>query len=197
VDWQSLSTNFFVLFSPGALDGAPTTYVATLRVPAAMESPLRDRITAAFPNVTAIPVRDVLERVAVLLDHIAVAVRVVALFSVGAGLVVMVGALAASRQQRLTESVILRTLGATRGVVARIFAVEYACLGVAAGLGGGLLAVGLAWIGLRMVLDVPWTFEPGVLALGVALATLLAMAVGGLATWRLLGEKPLPLLHRE
>ena len=85
---------------------------------------------AAFPNVTAIPVRDVLERVIGVVDRIAVAVRLVALFVLGAGFTVMAEALAQSRAQRLYESVLLRTLGATRGRVARAFAVEYGCLGL-------------------------------------------------------------------
>jgi putative ABC transport system permease protein len=197
VDWQTLSTNFFVILSPGALDGAPTTYVATARVPAAREAAVQDAVVAAFPNVTAVPVRDVLERVAAVLDRIGVAIRAVALFAIASGLVVMVGALTASRYQRLTESVILRTLGATRGAVARIFAVEYACLGAAAGAGGAALASLLAWVVLRFVLDVPWSLDPLVLALGVALAAATAVAVGFLATFRLLGQKPLPVLRRE
>jgi putative ABC transport system permease protein len=197
VDWQTLSTNFFVLFSPGPLDGAPTTYVATARVVPAREAPLQDAVVRAFPNVTAVPVRDVLERAAGILDRIGLAVRAIALFAIAAGLVVMASALAASRYQRLAESVILRTLGATRGAVARIFAVEYACLGATAGLGGTLLAAALAWIVLTWVLDVPWTFEPWILTAGVALTTALALGVGFLATFRLLGQKPLPVLRRE
>ena len=129
VDWQSLRTNFFVVFSPGVLDGAPMTFVATARTPAASEAGLQSAVVDAFPNVTAIPVRDVLERVGVVLADIAVAIRVIALFTVGTGLVVMAGALTATRYQRLYESVVLRTLGATRGAVARAFAVEYGCLG--------------------------------------------------------------------
>jgi putative ABC transport system permease protein len=197
VDWQSLSTNFFVIFSQGALDGAPTTYVATARVPPAAETRLQDQVVRAFPNVTAIPVRDVLERVSGVLDQLALAIRVIALFSIASGLVVMVGALTASRYQRLYESVILRTMGATRATVARAFAVEYGCLGAAAGLGGSLLATVLAWIVLRFVLAVPWTFEPATVALGVVTTTALAVAIGFLATFRLLGAKPLPVLRRE
>ena len=125
-----------MVLSPGALEGAPATWVATARVPAAAEPALQNAVVAAFPNVTAIPVRDVLERVAGVLGEIAVAVRLVALFTLGTGLVVMAGALAATRSQRLYESVVLRTLGATRGVVARAFAVEYGLLGAAAGVGG-------------------------------------------------------------
>jgi putative ABC transport system permease protein len=197
VDWQSLTLNFFVIFSPGALDGAPTTFVATARVPPGREAAVQDAVVSAFPNVSAIPVRDVLERVAAVLDQLALAIRAVALFSIASGLAVMIGALTASRYQRLYESVILRTMGATRTTVARTFAVEYGCLGAVAGVGGTVLAAVLAWVVLRFVLAVPWTFEPGALALGVAVTTVTAVAVGFLATFRLLGAKPLAVLRQE
>lgn len=197
VDWQTLTTNFFVILSPGTLDGAPTSYVATARVPRDAEAAVQDAVVEAFPNVTAIPVRDVLERAGRLLDQMAVAVRAMALFAISAGVIVMVGALGASRYQRLSESMILRTLGATRSVVARVFAVEYACLGLTAGAGGSVLAAVLAWAVLRFVLDAPWALEPLAVALGLTLPTVVALAVGSLATWRVLGEKPLPVLRRE
>ena len=197
VDWQSLTTNFFVVLSPGALEGAPATFVATARVPAAAELALQNAVVAAFPNVTAIPVRDVLERVAAVLDEIAVAVRLVALFTLGTGLVVVAGALAATRSQRLYESVVLRTLGATRGVVARAFAVEYGLLGATAGLGGGLLATLLAWAVVRWMLHAPWSFDPAPLLVGFAATIALALGVGFLTTFRLLGQKPLSVLRRE
>jgi putative ABC transport system permease protein len=197
VDWQSLTMNFFVIFSPGALDGAPTTYVATARVPAAREPALQDEVVAALPNVTALPVRDLLERVSGILGRIALAVRVIASFSLGAGLVVMIATLTASRYQRLYESVILRTLGASRGAVARIFAVEYACAGVVAGVGGSVLAAVLAWGVATWVLEIPWTLEPATLVVAVSLATAVALAVGFLATFRILGHKPLSVLRGE
>jgi putative ABC transport system permease protein len=81
--------------------------------------------------------------------------------------------------------------------VARTFAVEYGCLGAAAGIGGSALAALLAWIVLRFVLAVPWTFEPRTLAVGVVATTGLAVAVGFLATFRLLGAKPLAVLRQE
>jgi putative ABC transport system permease protein len=171
--------------------------VGTARVPPGREPAVQDAVVSAFPNVTAVPVRDVLERVAGVLDQVAIAIRSVAVFSIASGLAVMLGALAASRYQRLYESVILRTMGATRATVARTFAVEYGCLGAAAGLGGTLLAAVLAWVVLRFVLVVPWTFEPAALALGVTLTTAMAVAVGFLATFRLLGAKPLAVLRQE
>ena len=197
VDWQSLTTNFFFVLSPAALAGAPATWVATTRVPGAHEAALQNAVVAAFPNVTAIPLRDVLERVAAVLGDIAVAVRLVALFTLGAGVVVLAGALTSTRSQRLYESVVLRTLGATRGLVARAFAVEYGLLGAAAGLGGALLATALAWAVVRWVFDTPWSFDPVPLLVGLAATIALAVAVGFLVTFRLLGQKPLPVLRRE
>jgi putative ABC transport system permease protein len=197
VDWQSLSTNFFAILSPGALAGAPVTYVATARVPAAAETRLQDAIVAAFPNVTAVPVRAVLERAATLLGQIGFAVRLVALFSIAAGVVVMVSTLTATRYQRLYETVIWKAIGATRGTVMRAFAAEYACLGAAAGVGGTLLAAALAWAVLTHVLKVRWTLEPATLAGGVVAATAVAVAVGLGATFRLLGRAPLAVLRQE
>jgi len=197
VEWQSLAANFFMILSPGALDGAPTTYIGTARVDAAAEAEMQNRVVGAFPNVTAIPVRGVLERVGRVLDQISFAVRFMALFSIAAGLVVTTGALAATRYQRLYESVIFRTLGATRWAIARAFAVEYACLGAVAGLGGTLLAAVLVWIVVRFVLDAPWALEPEPLLLGVILTTGVSLAVGLLATLRLLGRKPLAVLRQE
>jgi len=139
----------------------------------------------------------VLERVATVLAEIGLAIRLIALFSIAVGITVMASTLAATRSQRLYETVILKTLGATRAAVARAFAVEYACLGAAAGLGGTLLAAALAWAVLTFVLDVPWTLEPGLLAWGVAGTTAVALAVGGLGTFRLLGRSPLAVLREE
>jgi putative ABC transport system permease protein len=132
-----------------------------------------------------------------IMEQIALAVRMVAAFTIVVGMIVLVGALTATRYQRLYQSVILKALGATRGLVARVFAVEYALLGALAGLGGTALAVGLAWAVLHFVLDIPWTWQPGTLAAGIAASTGLAVLVGFLATFRLLGERPLRVLRGE
>jgi putative ABC transport system permease protein len=197
VDWQTLGANFFVIFSPGPLDGAPLAYLGTARVPPGADADVQERVAVGFPNVTAIPVRDVLERVTGVLDRIAVAIRLVALFVLGAGLTVMAEALVQSRAQRLYESVLLRTLGATRGRVARAFAVEYGCLGLVAGLGGALTGALTAWIVLRFVLDVPPVLEAAPILAALLASVALAVGVGFLGTFRLLGRKPLPVLRRE
>jgi len=197
VEWQTFNTNFFVIFSPGALDGAPTTWLATARVPPADELAVQSAVTAAFPNVTAIPIREVLERIAGVLDQIALAIRLLAGVSIATGLIVTAGALGVSRHQRLYQSVILKALGATRGLVARVFAVEYALLGAAAGLGGSALAAALAWGVLHWALDVRWGGSLVTLVWGVGASAALALGVGFLGTFRLLGRKPLAVLRSE
>jgi putative ABC transport system permease protein len=197
VDWRTFGANFFVVFSPGALDGAPATFIATAQAAPAEADRLQSAVVAAFPNISAIPVREVLERAARLVDQIALAVRLVAAVSILAGLIVLAGALSITRHERLYQAVIWKALGATRGLIARTFAVEYALLGAAAGLAGTALAAALAWGVQRWVLEVPWLWQPAALAAGVAGATLLALAVGYLGSYRLLGQKPLAVLRGE
>lgn len=197
VEWRTFGANFFVIFSPGALEGAPATYLATAEAPRVGEERLQSAVVGAFPNITAVPVREVLERASGIVNQIAQAVRLVAGVSVLAGIVVLAGALSVTRHERLYHSVILKALGATRGVVARGFAVEYALLGVAAGVAGTGLAVALAWGVQRWLIEVPWHWQPAILAAGVTGATLLALAVGFLGSFRLLGQKPLGVLRSE
>jgi putative ABC transport system permease protein len=198
VEWGNFSTNFYMIFSPGSLDGAPFTYVATVRVPPDREIPVQQAVVAAFPNVTAINIGDVMDSFARILDRLALAIRAIAVFCILAGAVVLAAALAATRYRRLYESVILKALGATRGLVAQAFAVEYALLGAAAGLIGTALASLLSWAVLRFILeDVAWTLQPGVLATGFLLTVLLSLVVGFLSTFRLLGQRPLAVLRHE
>jgi putative ABC transport system permease protein len=197
VEWGNFSTNFYMIVSPGSLDGAPFTYVATVRVPPSEEISLQRAVVAAFPNVTALNIGDVLDSFARILDRLSLAVRAVALFCILAGALVMATALTATRYRRLYESVILKALGATRGVIARAFAVEYAILGAVAGCIGVLMATGLSWAVLRLILDLPWSVQPGVLLTGLALTVILTLLVGFLSTFRILGQRPLAVLRHE
>lgn len=109
----------------------------------------------------------------------------------------MASALAATRYRRLYESVILKALGATRGLIARTFAAEYALLGLA----GGLLASGLAsllsWLVLTYIFDLAWQLEPALLLTSLVLTVLVTMLVGFLSSYRLLGQRPLAILRHE
>ncbi|MGH7234757.1 MAG: ABC transporter permease, partial [Nitrospiraceae bacterium] len=197
VEWGNFSTNFYMILSPGSLEGAPFTYVGTVRVPAAGEVPLQQAVVAAFPNVTAINIGDVLDSFVRILERLSLAIRAVAAFCALAGAIVMAAALATTQYRRLYESVILKAVGATRGLVAGSFAIEYALMGAAAGLIGSVLANALAWAILHFILDLPWTIQPGILAIGFALTVLLTLAVGFFSTFRILGQRPLTVLRHE
>lgn len=197
VEWGNFSTNFYMILSPGSLDGAPFTYVATVRVPPRDEVPLQQAVVTAFPNVTAINIGDVLDSFVRILDRLSLAIRAVAMFCILAGALVMAASLTATRYRRLYESVILKALGATRGLIARSFATEYALLGMVAGMIGTALASALSWAVLYFILDLPWSLQPGVLTVGFLLTVALTLTVGFLATFRILGQSPLAVLRQE
>jgi putative ABC transport system permease protein len=166
-------------------------------VPPADELAVQSAVTAAFPNVTAIPIPRGARAHRGVLDQIALAIRLLAGVSIATGLIVTAGApwrqpAPAPIPERDPEG-----LGATRGLVARVFAVEYALLGAAAGLGARALAAALAWGVLHWALDVRWAARSSPLVWGVGASAALALGVGFLGTFRLLGKKPLAVLRSE
>ncbi|THJ22486.1 MAG: FtsX-like permease family protein [Nitrospira sp. CG24E] len=197
VDWGNFSTNFYMILSPGAIQGVPFTYVATVRVSPEKEIPLQQAVVASFPNISAIHIGDVLAGFARVLDRLSLAIRAVALFCVVAGGLVMAAALASTRYRRLYESVLLKALGATRGLIARAFAMEYVLLGAVAGLIGLALGSFLSWALLRFMFDLPWNIHPQVLGIGLLLTMLLTLIVGFASTYRILGQRPLAVLRHE
>ncbi|NKE72210.1 ABC transporter permease [Candidatus Manganitrophus noduliformans] len=197
VDWGSLSTNFFFIFEPGALDGAPITYVATATTTPAEDLPIQNAVIRAFPNVTVIHLREILETIAGILREITRTVRFMALFGFAVGLIVLSGAIAATRARRLHEMTLFKTLGATRPTLLAIMAVEYGLLGLLAAAVGGLLSIGLSWGIVHFFLDLPWRFDGVSLLQGVIATLLLTLLTGFLMTYRILGQKPLAILRAE
>ena len=197
VDWGSFSMNFFMILAPGALDGAPMTYIASAKVEPDEEQPLQHALVRALPNVTAIKVGDVLANVARLLEQLAWAIQGIALLSMVSGAVVMTAAVSSTRFRRLYESAILKAIGGTRRVVVASFAVEFALIGALAGLIGVGLASALSWAILHFFLDLAWAVQPMVLGWGLLATVGLAVAVGFLSTFKILGEPPLAVLRQE
>jgi len=197
VDWGSLSTNFFFIFSPGALEKLPVTYVATVTTRPDEDMPLQSAVIGAFPNVTAIHLREVLETIAGILKEIARSVRFMALFGLMVGLVILSAAIAATRGRRLHEMILFKTVGATRPTLIAIMVVEYGLLGFVAALVGSILSTGLSWGVVHFLLDIPWRFDPAVLLIGLTATVVLTIVTGFLTTYRILGEKPLAVLRSE
>ena len=130
IAWRSLSINFFMVASPGLLEHAPHTHIATVRAPdPEVQGRLLRTVTDAMPNVTGILVADVLRAVAALLDKIAAALAATGSLTLAAGALVLAGALAAGQRRRTQEAIILKSLGATRRQIRAAWLVEFGILG--------------------------------------------------------------------
>ena len=183
IDWDSLGFNFVLIFSPGTFDGAPFTYMATLDVPPARERAFNRAISAAFPSVSLIRVREVVESVAALLGQLSAAVAVAAAVVVASGIAVLVGAIAAARAQRLYDAVLLKLLGATRAQVLAAQAIEQALVAALLGVVALAVGTGAGWYVATRVLGLGFAPDWHVVALtvgGGASGTLLIGLVGAL-----------------
>ena len=195
VRWTTLAMNFVFVFSPGFLDGAPATWIATLDVPPKVEAAFAADLAVRLPNVIGIPVADVLARVQAIADAGAAAVAGVAALCIAAGLLVMAGAVAATLPSRTAEAVILKVLGARGSDLIRAAVLEYAVLGILVGLASTLAGAGISWAFVRFVLRLEWVFLPGRAALLVLALALAAALAAALLLGRSLAARPGPALR--
>ncbi|MCX5514474.1 glycosyl transferase family 1 [Kaistia algarum] len=199
VDWESLAINFVMVFSPSTFAGAPYTALTTLSLPgtpdAAREASLMRDVGKAYPTVTAIRVREALNRVSSILEQLMVAIRAASSVALAASVLVLAGALAAGLQGRLRDTVILKTLGATRRQLLFAFGYEYGLLGLCAavfGVGVGSLA---AFAVVAGVMKQSFFYSPAEALAAAVAAVVLTVLLGLLGTWRLLGRKAAPVLR--
>jgi putative ABC transport system permease protein len=192
---QGAGFNF--VLNPGALDEFTATYVGMARVDPAAVVAIQRAAVVQFPGVTVINLGDVLTSMQKILDRIALVIRFMAGFAVLAGLIILAGSIAATKFRRMREAALLKTLGATRGGVLRIFALEYLSLGLVAGLFGSVLASVAAWLVMRHGLDIPFRFHAVPLAAGMAATAVLTVLTGLLFTWEILSSRPLEVLRNE
>jgi putative ABC transport system permease protein len=197
IEWTTLAINFVFVYSPGTLDKAPHTFLATVKATPDAEDAIFKTVTDQFPNVTVVRIRDAIETVADVLGNIGLASRVIGFLSILAGVLVLAGAMLATQQRRVHEAVVMKVLGATRARIAGIFAWEFAALGLAtavAALGIGTLG---AWLVVHRLMGLDWVFLPTV-AVAVALGAMaLTLAFGLAGTLAALRQRPLALLRNE
>ena len=197
IAWQSLSLNFALMASPGLLQNAPHTHIATVRVADQDQGSLLRAVTDALPNVTGILVKDVLAAVSALLDEVAAALTATGSLTLLAGALVLVSAVAAGQRRRTHEAVILKTLGATRRQLRAAWLVEFGVLGLAAGLIAALVGTLASFGVVRYIMHIDWVFLPETLA-ATLLASLAMMLVFGYAgTVAALRTKAAPMLRNE
>lgn len=197
VDWQTFGINFYLVVEPGALAGAPETRIAAVQLPPDNEQRIQDLIAGRFPNVTLFRIREVLEKVAAILDRLGTVVRLLGGFTVAAGIVILAGSISAGSLRRAREVALLKTLGATRRGVTSILATEYALVGLVAALIGAGGASVLARYVLIHGMEVTWQLAPARLVAGTLITVAVTVAAGLGASRRALARRPLEVLRGE
>ncbi|UHQ23928.1 FtsX-like permease family protein [Lysobacter sp. 5GHs7-4] len=189
VDWESFRPNFFVIASPGSMDGYPASYITAVSVPSQ-----RTRFTAdlvgRFPNLSVIDVDAVLKQVRGTADQVSTVVEVVFYFSLVAGVLVLMAAVSASQDERLLEGGVMRVLGGSRRQLRLAQASEFAAIGLLSGLVAATAASVLAGVIATRVFDLPWRVDWTMAAVGAALGLIAALLAGLYATRRVLDAPP-------
>ena len=198
VEWESLSINFVMVFSPNTFAGAPHAWLSTLSDPEAdpaAEGEVLRAVTNAFPTVTSVRVKDAIELVNRIVGQLATAIRAAAAVALVASVLVLAGALAAGNRARAHDAVVLKTLGATRRTLIRAFSYEYLILGFATAV-FALFAGGVAaWFVVSRIMTLPSHFLPDIAVITVIAALVFTVGIGLAGTWRVLGQKAAPMLR--
>ena len=195
VDWDSMRPNFFILLSPGSLDGFPSTYLTSFRLDKARK-PFLNSLLREFPTVTVIEIDAVVEQVQNIIDRVTLAVEMVLFLVLGAGALVLIASIQSSMDERLREFGLLRALGAGRGRILGALVIEFAALGLFAGVLSAVGAEITVFLLQEQVFELegqvhPWTWLGGPL-----LGVLVIGVIGTLATRRVV-ETPPAIVLRE
>ncbi|MBA2303346.1 MAG: ABC transporter permease [Acidobacteria bacterium] len=200
VEWEdSRNGGFMFVFRPGPLSQAPHTFVGIVRAP---EEPkaratFQHDLVTAHPNVSAIDVREVLASVQDVVKNVTLAISIVGGIALFGGVLILVGAVAMTKFQRVYEAAILRTLGASSRTLTAMIAGEYTTLGLLAGTIGAAGALVLSWAICRYVFEIDWRPAPGLLLGGALITTLMVAVIGVIASGDVLRKKPLATLRAE
>ena len=197
IEWRSFRPNFFLVVEPGVLEQAPQRRVAAARLDAAARQADPGRARRRFPNVLTIEIREALDKVARILDRVATGVRFLGGFTVLAAIAILAGAVGAGSVRRAREIALLKTLGMTRGGVVAVFTVEYALLGLVAGVVGALGGGILAWLVVTQWLDLDWKLRAAPYAATIAASVGVSTLAVVLATAAALIRRPMDVLRDE
>ncbi len=198
VNWGRMQTNFRVVFPSGILESAPQFHVLMTRVPSKeVSAKFQGAVVRGFPNVSVIDLGLVLQLLDEILDKIGFVIRFMAGFSMATGWIVLLSAVLTSKNQRIKESILLRTLGASRKQVLVINAIEYFFLGVFAAGAGLILALGSSWLLAKFSFEA--AFTPPLMPIFVLFAIVVGLVVltGVLSTRNVLNQPPLKILRSE
>ncbi len=198
VTWARFEPNFFVVFAPGPLDNAPQSWVTMVQAPdAASLGTLERGVAQHAANVTSIDLGEIQRAITTVISRVVLAIRFMAMFSLATGAIVLIGAIATSRWQRIRESTLLRTIGATRGQVLVILCIEYAALGIGAALVAAVLAGGGGWALAHWFFHVPFALPWSRMLVLAAGMVVLTTVIGLWNSLEVLHRPPLEVLRAE
>lgn len=195
VNWETMGFNFGIIFAPGALEGAPHSYMATIALPDPREGEVNRAVIAGFPSVSLIRVKDVVGQVATIFGQLSTAIRAAASVTLAAGIAVLVGAIAASRRARLYDAVLLKLLGASRRQILLAQAIEYAllaCVVALLALGAGVAS---GWYVATQIFDLHWAPGWPTIFATLALGSLGTLAIGLIGSLPVLSARPAAALR--
>jgi putative ABC transport system permease protein len=195
VDFSDISIDFVLMLNPAALAGAPHTNIATVYSEPEAEAALLRDVAGDFPNITAIRVRDAIDRVAAALESIAAATSYGAGATLLTGFIVLLGAAAAGEPARIFEAAVLKTVGGTRSRILASFAIRSAILGAAAGIVAIAAGTAAGWSIMTFVMESDYHVEIGSALAIVGGGTLATLVAGLLYAWRPLTARPAQVLR--
>jgi len=196
IRWDSFRPNFFLVFPPKLLDGAAGTYMTSIYL-TEKQRPALVGLVRQFPTVSVIDVDAILKQIRDIMDRASLAVQYVFLFTLAAGVVVLLAAVQSTRDERRYESAMLRTLGASRGTVLQGVAAEFSALGFLSGTLAAFGATGVGWILARRLFSLQFAIDPWVWVLGLVCGTILVGVSGTLATRRVVNTPPIVTLRDD
>jgi len=196
IRWDSFRPNFFLVFPPGLLDGAAGTYMTSVYLTPVQRPALAD-LVRQFPTISVFDVDAILKQIRDIMDRASLAVQYVFLFTLAAGVVVLLAAVQSTRDERRYESAMLRTLGASRGTVLQGVAAEFSALGFLSGTLAAVGATGVGWVLARRLFSLQYTLDPWVWLVGLFCGTILVGLSGTLATRRVVNTPPIHTLRDE
>ena len=194
INWDSFQPNFFLVLSPGALEGMPTTYIASLRIEEAQQQALVT-LVRAHPSISVIDLDAILQQVRGIIEKATLAVQAVFLFTLAAGIAVLFAAVQSTIDERRFESAMLRALGARKRTVFSGVMAEFLALGIAAGLLASAGASALAAIVAIRLFDLPYEFNPLLWAIGLAAGVLVVCTSGFVAARGAINAPPVDVLR--
>ena len=198
VDWNRVQTNFLVVFPTGVLEKAPQFHVLMTHVPSVeVSANFQQAVVRQFPNVSIIDLGLILRVLDSILEKVGFVIRFIAGFSIITGLVVLIASVLISKYQRIQESVLLRTLGASRKQIFTIAALEYLFLGAFAAATGIILALGASWALGRFTFET--TFNPPILPILIVFLSVcfLTVFIGLVNSRFIVSKSPLEILRQE